>query len=228
MIYNLNIYKSINNIICYILDIRIESNFEKKLNYQTHGFGFFLSVLGAFFLINKSLIYPSDEKLFSSIIYCFSLILMFSSSTLYHYFIDTKYSNLLQKVDHVSIYFLIAGSYTPPLILKLGYSMGNEILIIIWLIAVIGIIHKIFFFKYFEKATLIIYLLMGWLIIIDFDAVLNSFSEKAISLMVIGGIMYTIGTVFYSMDNMKYNHVIWHVFVLLGAICHFLMMSLII
>jgi hemolysin III len=208
--------------------MRIESNFEKKLNYQTHGFGLFLSVLGTFFLINKALIYPLDEKLFSSIIYCFSLVFMFGSSTFYHYFIDTKFSNSLQKIDHVSIYFLIAGSYTPPLILKLGHSMGNEIIIIIWLIAIIGIIHKIFFFKYFERASLIIYLLMGWLIVIDFDAVINSFSETAISLMVIGGIMYTIGTIFYSMDNMKFNHVIWHIFVLLGAFCHFLMMYLII
>ena len=208
--------------------MRIESNFEKKLNYQTHGFGLFLSVLGTFFLINKALIYPLDEKLFSSIIYCFSLVFMFGSSTFYHYFIDTKFSNSLQKIDHVSIYFLIAGSYTPPLILKLGHSMGNEIIIIIWLIAIIGIIHKIFFFKYFERASLIIYLLRGWLIVIDFDAVINSFSETAISLVVIGGIMYTIRTIFYSMDNMKFNHVIWHIFVLLGAFCHFLMMYLII
>ena len=210
------------------MGVRIESNFEKKLNYKTHGFGLLLSVLGTFFLINKSLIYSSDEKLFSSIIYGFSLMFMFGSSTLYHYFIDTKHSYFLQKMDHVSIYFLIAGSYTPPLILKLGYSMGNEILIIIWVIATIGIIHKIFFFKYFERASLIIYLFMGWLIVIDFDAVINSFSEIAITLMVIGGFMYTIGTIFYSMDNMKFNHVIWHVFVLLGAFCHFLMMYLII
>jgi len=210
------------------LGIRIESNFEKKLNYQTHGFGLLFSLLGTLFLINKSLIYYSDEKLFSSIIYGFSLVFMFGSSTIYHYFIDTKYSPYLQKIDHVSIYFLIAGSYTPPLILKLSHSMGGEILVIIWIIAIIGIIHKIFFFKYFEKATLIIYLLMGWLIVIDFDAVLNSFSDITITLMVIGGLMYTIGTIFYSMDNLKFNHVIWHIFVLLGAFCHFIMMYLII
>jgi len=210
------------------LSERIESNFEKKLNYQTHGFGLLLSLLGTFFLINKSLINPSDEKLFSSIIYCFSLIFMFGASTIYHYFIDSKYSYFLQKIDHISIYFLIAGSYTPPLILKLGYSMGNEILVIIWFMAISGIIHKIFFFKYFEKATLIFYLIMGWLVIIDFGAVLNSFSEIAIILMVVGGLLYTIGTIFYSMDNLKFNHVIWHFFVLAGAFCHFLMMNTII
>ena len=89
---------------------RIESNFEKKLNYQTHGFGFLLSLLGTFFLVNKSLAYPLDEKLFSSIVYGLSLIFMFGSSSLYHYFIDNKRSKSLQKLDHVSIYFLIAGS----------------------------------------------------------------------------------------------------------------------
>ena len=107
------------------MGVRIESNFEKKLNYQTHGFGLLISVLGTFFLINKSLINPSDQKLFSSVIYGFSLVFMYASSTLYHYYIDSKYSAFLQRLDHISIYYLIAGSYTPGLLLKLNYSLGN-------------------------------------------------------------------------------------------------------
>lgn len=202
---------------------RIESGFEKKLNYTTHGIGFILSCVGIFFLIHKSLIFQKDYSLISSLIYGFSLSIMYFSSTLYHYFIDSKFSNFLQKMDHVSIYLLIAGSYTPPLLLKLNYSLGYEILFIIWFLAAIGIIHKIFFFQYFSRVSLLIYLLMGWLIIIDFNSVLKLFSSDAISLMVVGGILYTIGTVFYASDKMKYNHVIWHLFVMAGSTCHYFM-----
>ena len=126
---------------------RIESSFEKILNYSTHGIGFILSCIGLFFLVNKSLTLQKDFSLISSIIYGFSLSGMYLSSTLYHYFIDSKFSNFLQKIDHISIYLLIAGSYTPPLLLKLNYSLGSEIFIIIWSLAVVGIIHKIFFFS---------------------------------------------------------------------------------
>ena len=210
------------------MDIRIESNFEKKLNYQTHGFGLLLSVLGTFFLINKSLINPSDQKLFSSIIYGFSLVFMYASSTLYHYYIDSKYSAFLQRLDHISIYYLIAGSYTPGLLLKLNYSLGSEMLYVIWGMTFLGTIHKIFFFNYFSRATLLIYLIMGWLIVIDFEAVMDSFSGYSITLMIIGGVFYTVGTIFYSLDNLKYNHVIWHFFVLAGSIFHFFMISSII
>ena len=202
---------------------RKESLLERKLNFITHGIGLVLSIIGLFYLVEKSILYPKSFNLISSLVYGISLILMYSSSTIYHYYIDSKYSRVLQKIDHISIYLLIAGSYTPGLLLKLKYSLGFEILIIIWLLAFIGIIHKIFFFNYLKKASLIIYLFMGWLIVIDFNAVLESFSSNSIFFMVIGGLLYTVGTVFYSLDKLKYNHVIWHLFVLGGSACHYIM-----
>ena len=207
---------------------RKESLLEKKLNFITHGIGLVLSVIGLFYLVEKSIFYPKSFNLISSLVYGISLILMYSSSTIYHYYIDSKYSRVLQKIDHISIYLLIAGSYTPGLLLKLKYSLGFEILIIIWLLAFIGIIHKIFFFNYLKKASLIIYLFMGWLIVIDFNAVLESFSSNSIFFMVLGGILYTIGTFFYSLDKLKYNHVIWHLFVLGGSACHYILIMQII
>ena len=207
---------------------RKESLLEKKLNFITHGIGFVLSVIGLFYLVEKSILYPKSFNLISSLVYGISLILMYTSSTLYHYYIDSRYSRILQKIDHISIYLLIAGSYTPGLLLKLKYSLGFEILIIIWLLAFIGIIHKIFFFNYLKKASLIIYLFMGWLIVIDFNAVLESFSSNSIFFMVLGGILYTIGTFFYSLDKLKYNHVIWHLFVLGGSACHYILIMQII
>ena len=207
---------------------RKESLLEKKLNFITHGIGLVLSVIGLFYLVEKSILYPKSFNLISSLVYGISLILMYSSSTVYHYYIDSRYSRILQKIDHISIYLLIAGSYTPGLLLKLKYSLGFEILIIIWLLAFIGIIHKIFFFNYLKKASLIIYLFMGWLIVIDFNAVLESFSSNSIFFMVLGGILYTIGTFFYSLDKLKYNHVIWHLFVLGGSACHYILIMQII
>ena len=207
---------------------RKESLLEKKLNFITHGIGLVLSVIGLFYLVEKSILYPKSFNLISSLVYGISLILMYSSSTIYHYYIDSKYSRILQKIDHISIYLLIAGSYTPGLLLKLKYSLGFEILIIIWLLAFIGIIHKIFFFNYLKKASLIIYLFMGWLIVIDFNAVLESFSSNSIFFMVLGGLLYTIGTFFYSLDKLKYNHVIWHLFVLGGSACHYILIMQII
>ena len=207
---------------------RKESLLEKKLNFITHGIGLVLSVIGLFYLVEKSILYPKSFNLISSLVYGISLILMYSSSTIYHYYIDSRYSRILQKIDHISIYLLIAGSYTPGLLLKLKYSLGFEILIIIWLLAFIGIIHKIFFFNYLKKASLIIYLFMGWLIVIDFNAVLESFSSNSIFFMVLGGILYTIGTFFYSFDKLKYNHVIWHLFVLGGSACHYILIMQII
>ena len=207
---------------------RKESLLEKKLNFITHGIGLVLSVIGLFYLVEKSILYPKSFNLISSLVYGISLILMYSSSTIYHYYIDSKYSRVLQKIDHISIYLLIAGSYTPGLLLKLKYSLGFEILIIIWLLAFIGIIHKIFFFNYLKKASLIIYLFMGWLIVIDFNAVLESFSSISIFFMVLGGILYTIGRFFYSLDKLKYNHVIWHLFVLGGSACHYILIMQII
>ena len=207
---------------------RKESLLERKLNFITHGIGLVLSIMGLFYLVEKSILYPKSFNLISSLVYGISLILMYSSSTIYHYYIDSKYSRVLQKIDHISIYLLIAGSYTPGLLLKLKYSLGFEILIIIWLLAFIGIIHKIFFFNYLKKASLIIYLFMGWLIVIDFNAVLESFSSNSIFFMVLGGILYTIGTFFYSLDKLKYNHVIWHLFVLGGSACHYILIMQII
>ena len=207
---------------------RKESLLEKKLNFITHGIGLVLSVIGLFYLVEKSIIYPKTFNLISSLVYGISLIVMYTSSTVYHYYIDSRYSRILQKIDHISIYLLIAGSYTPGLLLKLKYSLGFEILIIIWLLAFVGIIHKIFYFNYLKKASLIIYLFMGWLIVIDFNAVLESFSSNSIFFMVLGGLLYTIGTFFYSLDKLKYNHVIWHLFVLGGSACHYILIMQII
>jgi len=205
---------------------RKESEFEKKYNFITHFFGLILSLIGVSILIYNSLDFDnfSIKNLICSLVYGSSLIFMYLSSSLYHYLIDTRYSNVLQKLDHVSIYFLIAGSYTPPIVIYLNTGVGENILLIIWLMAIIGTLHKIFFFNLYKNLSLVFYLIMGWLIIIEFQNILIYFSEYQVNLMVLGGLLYTFGAAFYSFNNLKYNHVIWHIFVLLASASHFLLM----
>ena len=202
---------------------RIESRQEENLNTLTHAFGLILSVIGLFFLIEKSI--QNSEKLYliCSIIYGMSLVFMYACSTLYHYFYHSKFKNNLRIADHISIYFLIAGSYTPGLVLKLNDSLGIYLMYVVWGIVVIGIFLKIFFIDKSEKFSLLLYVVMGWLIIIDYNG-LNLFIDTiAIRLMFLGGMFYMIGVVFYSLEKIKYNHVFWHIFVLLGSLTHYFM-----
>ena len=202
---------------------RIESKKEENLNTITHAFGLILSIIGLYFLIEKSI--QNTDKLFllCSIIYGLSLVSMYSCSTLYHYFYHSKYKSKLRIADHISIYILIAGSYTPGLILKLHDGLGMYLLYIVWGIAVLGFFLKFFFINRFEKFSLLLYIIMGWLIIIDYNGIVMYMNTSAIQLMFLGGIFYMIGVAFYSLDKMKYNHVIWHFFVLLGSASHYFM-----
>lgn len=202
---------------------RIESKKEENLNTITHAFGLILSIIGLYFLIEKSI--QNTDKLFllCSIIYGLSLVSMYSCSTLYHYFYHSKYKSKLRIADHISIYILIAGSYTPGLILKLHDGLGMYLLYIVWGIAVLGFFLKFFFINRFEKFSLLLYIIMGWLIIVDYNGIVMYMNTSAIQLMFLGGIFYMIGVAFYSLDKMKYNHVIWHFFVLLGSASHYFM-----
>lgn len=202
---------------------RIESKKEENLNTITHAFGLILSIIGLYFLIEKSI--QNTDKLFllCSIIYGLSLVSMYSCSTLYHYFYHSKYKSKLRIADHISIYILIAGSYTPGLILKLHDGLGMYLLYIVWGIAVLGFFLKFFFINRFEKFSLLLYIIMGWLIIVDYNGIVMYMNTSAVQLMFLGGIFYMVGVVFYSLDKMKYNHVIWHFFVLLGSASHYFM-----
>jgi len=171
---------------------------------------------------------PNKTKFYVSIVYGGSLIFMYSCSSLYHYFYNASFNNKLRIADHISIFILIAGSYTPGLLLKLQFSLGIELMYLVWGIAVIGTIYKYFFIDKFEKYSLFLYILMGWLIVLDFDAVVATISVEGLKYMIFGGLFYMIGVIFYSLDRIKYNHVIWHIFVLAGSISHYMMVLTII
>lgn len=201
--------------------MRLQSPFEEKLNALTHGIGAFLSLIGLTLLIAFDT-HKTPNSLFSVIVYGSSVLLLFTASTLYHSAKDDKRKHYFRILDHISIYFLIAGTYTPVLVIILFDSLGWILLYIVWGIAAFGIVLKLFFTGKYEVFSTLLYLAMGWLIVFDFSELSYKINEGKLFLIT-GGVSYTIGIVFYAIKSIPYNHVIWHLFVLMGALCHFLM-----
>lgn len=155
-------------------------------------------------------------------IYGSTIIILFLSSTLYHAITHTKTKAVLKVVDHCSIYVLIAGSYTPFLLVSVKGALGIVYLVIIWVLALFGVLAKIFFFYKFKKFETALYLGMGWLAIGVFSRLMQNLDFGGIVLLLVGGIVYSLGVFFYLADSkIPFNHFIWHLFVLGGAVCHF-------
>ncbi len=187
--------------------------------------GLILSLIGMPVLIyfDRGL---TELSLFSIIFFCVGLICVYASSTLYHYNTNPKISHKLRVFDHISIFYLICGSYAPVCLITLYDGIGFNIFISVFLISVAGTLFKIFYTGKYEKASLFLYLAMGWLIVVDIQSVLKLIDFYGILLLVLSGLFYSVGTIFYSMKKMKFSHSIWHVFVLLGSACHYFVILL--
>lgn len=194
---------------------------EELANSITHGIGVVLSIVGFFFLMYYTQDQPDLKRLIAAIVYGSSLVLLYSASTLYHSIPHYKTKKVMRVFDHVSIYLLIAGSYTPFALLVLNSEMGDFILYVIWGFALVGSIFKIFFTGKFDKLSTFLYLVMGWLAIIAIEPLIENLPTTGMLLLGLGGLLYTVGTVFYLWNRLKYNHAIWHVFVLGGSAAHF-------
>lgn len=205
--------------------MRIQSAFEEKLNALSHGVGALLGICALILLIiydtNKT-----DYSLFSVIVYGLSIMVLFSASTFYHSIKNEKNRHIFRIIDHISIYFLIAGTYTPMLLIALENSSGWTLFYMVWGIALFGVVLKLFFTGRFEIFSTLLYLVMGWLIVFDFTNLSETIGSNGILWLFAGGLSYTIGIIFYAIKMIPFNHVIWHLFVLAGAICHFFMIFL--
>jgi hemolysin III len=192
---------------------------EEFWNALTHFIGLLGSIIGMCFLLytNNDLSTPS---LFGVLFFGFGLLSVYLSSTLYHYVSEPILKEKLRIFDHISIYYLIAGSYAPVCLITLYDKSGIYIFIAVCIIAIFGTIFKLFYTGKFEKLSLGLYLVMGWLIIIDIKTLFQILELNAIILLALSGISYTLGTVFYSMEK-KYAHTIWHLFVIAGSSFHF-------
>ncbi len=205
--------------------MRQQSQLEERLNAFTHGIAALLGIVALLVLINYDT-HKTEFSLFSVIVYGISIIVLFTASTLYHAIKREKYKHYFRILDHISIYLLIAGTYTPVCLISLEQSSGWLLFWIVWGIAALGFVLKIFFTGRFEVFSLLLYLAMGWLVVFDFTFLSEIIGPQGILWLFAGGLFYTLGIVFYAIERIPYNHVIWHLFVLAGAMSHFFMVFL--
>jgi hemolysin III len=198
-----------------------ESFREELLNSITHGAGVLLSIAALVLLIVLSTSHGSASHVVSCTIFGVTLILLYSASTLYHSFRKPKVKSVLKILDHSCIYLLIAGTYTPFLLVPLRGILGWTMFAVIWLLAVSGIIFKIFFVHRFKIISTIAYVFMGWIIIFAIKPLIDSLPSGGVVWLIAGGLAYSLGVIFYAWKKLPFNHAIWHLFVLAGSICHF-------
>lgn len=192
---------------------------EEFLNTLTHFFGLILTIIGVPFIFYFNNDY-TEYSLFSIILFLFGLFCVYLTSTIYHYTTNNNLKSVFQKLDHISIFYLILGSYAPVCLITLLDFSGITIFLIVLILAIIGTVLKVFFTGKIEKTSLLLYLLMGWLIISDINTLFSLIPIQAKILLAISGLSYTIGTLFYR-SNKVYAHTIWHLFVLSGSITHY-------
>jgi len=200
-------------------------NLEERLNTLSHAAGILFGIIGCFVLLNQNT-YKTNFSVFSILVYALSFIILFAASTLYHYTAEKTLKQRYRILDHISIYLLIAGTYTPVLLITLINSLGFTLLYLVWGIACFGLVLKLFFTGRFEVFSMLLYLIMGWLIVIDFPNLMLAIGSGGVFWLILGGLLYTIGIVFYAISKIPYNHFIWHLLVLAGAISHFFMILL--
>ena len=203
-------------------NIQFYSPTEEKLNIWSHAFGIFLSIIALVLLIIKAVQQDNIWMMISFPIFGVSLILLYLASTLYHASKEPQKRFKLKVFDHAAIYVLIAGSYTPFTLVSLNGETGWLIFSMVWVMAFTGIILKLFFTGKLKIVSTALYVLMGWLIVFYFQELTAHLHEKGVFYLILGGVLYTIGAILYSIKKIKFNHAIFHFFVLAGSFCHFL------
>jgi len=197
------------------------SNAEEIINSITHGIGALLSVVAMVILIMVASQHGDIWHLVSFSIYGSSLILLYLSSTLYHSFTNPKIKSLFARFDHISIFILIAGTYTPILLTSIRGVWGWSLFGIIWAMAIIGAVIRSIYLHRFRKLMVAVYLVMGWMAVVAGKQIYQSLPATSLIFLVLGGVAYSIGVVFYMWRSLPYAHGIWHLFVLAGSILHF-------
>lgn len=193
---------------------------EEIANAVTHGLGTAAAIVALTLMIVKALPALSGWQMAGIAVYGGSMISLFLSSTLYHSLTHPSAKAVLKRFDHSMIYLLIAGTYTPFLMITLKSAIAQALLVIIWTLALGGVLFKIFFVHRFKRASLITYLAMGWLSLLVVYELYEALPSPAFNLLIAGGLSYTLGAAFYAAKQYRYTHAIWHLFVLGGAACH--------
>ncbi|MCM4155678.1 hemolysin D [Gramella sp. AN32] len=193
---------------------------EERLNVLTHGLGLLLSIIGFVLLVIKG--WGENHRIFISfLVFGSSMVILYAASTLYHSAKSEVLRNRLNIFDHAAIYVLIAGTYTPFALITLYGRTGWIIFASVWIMALAGIILKFFYTGKYEYLSTIMYVVMGWLMVVAIKPLIENFSTAGLWWLFLGGISYTIGALLFSLSRIKFNHAIFHIFVLLGTFCHF-------
>jgi hemolysin III len=201
---------------------------EEALSSIAHGFGLVLSVGGVIALVTLSILRGTRWHLAGCSIYGGTLLFLYTASTLYHGFRSPTAKHVLRILDHAGIYLLIAGTYTPFLLVNLRGHWGWTLLALIWGLSLVGVTFKFFYAERFEIVSTLTYIAMGWLIIIAVKPLLLFVPMRSVLWLVVGGVIYTTGVFFFVSQKLRYSHGIWHMFVLAGSACHFIAVVLVI
>ncbi len=194
---------------------------EEEINIISHAIGFMLSIIALVLLVIHATAFGDVWHIVSVSIFGVSLIVLYAASTLYHSAKQQELRNRLKIFDHSAIYVLIAGTYTPFALITLNGTKGWVIFGISWGMALIGIILKLFFTGKYKSISTLMYILMGWMIVFAIKPLIDSLPLDGLHWLIAGGVSYTIGAVLYSIKKIKFNHAIFHIFVLIGSFCHF-------
>ncbi|MBM6619356.1 PAQR family membrane homeostasis protein TrhA [Bacillus suaedaesalsae] len=194
---------------------------EEIANSITHGIGGLLSIAGLVLLIVFSSLYGTAWHIVSFTLFGSTMVLLYTASTLVHGLPKGKAKDVFEIIDHSSIYFFIAGTYTPFLFIIVKGALGWTLFGIVWGIAIGGTIFKSFFVKKYLHTSTVLYVLMGWMIVFAWKPLSENLHPTGLALLVIGGVLYTIGAIFYVWRGFKYHHMIWHIFVVAGTVAHF-------
>jgi hemolysin III len=195
---------------------------EELANSLTHGFGLALSVAGFIVLVVLAAMRGSAWRIVSCAVYGSTLVCLYTASTLYHSVRSGRLKRVLKICDHSAIYLLIAGTYTPFLLVNLRGSWGWSLFAVIWGLAMAGILFKVWFVEHFSTLSTAVYVVMGWLALVAVKPMLLRIPPSGLLWLLAGGVLYTVGVVFYAWKKVPYNHAIWHGFVLAGSTCHYL------
>ena len=202
--------------------IKYYSPIEEKINITTHAIGFILSIVAFVLLVTHANLHGDIWHIVSFSIFGASLIVLYAASTFYHSAKKSELRNRLKILDHASIYILIAGTYTPFTLVTLNGTIGWVIFGTTWGLALTGIILKFFFTGKYNLISTIMYVLLGWVIVFAIKPLINNLPLEGLLWLLAGGIFYTIGAILYSIKKIKFNHAIFHMFVLSGSFCQFM------
>lgn len=194
---------------------------EEIFNSVSHGVGALLAIAGTVVLIVISAIYSDPWGIVSSAIYGATLIILYTMSTLYHALTNEKAKHVMRIMDHATIFLLIAGTYTPITLVSLRGVLGWVLFGFIWAAAIVGIVLNAIDLERFRKISVVCYIVMGWTIIVAIVPLIKSMSSLSLILLLAGGIMYSVGVIFYAIKKIRYFHSIWHLFTVGGSVLHY-------